>query len=397
MKKIKVLRIIARLNIGGPAIHTILLTEGLDGRRFESLLVYGRLSQGEGDISYYAREKNIATHFVPELKRELNFFSDIIAFYKIYKIIITEQPDIVHTHTAKAGGVGRTAAILYNFIHRNKKIKLVHTFHGHIFDGYFSKIKSRFFIFIERFLALFTCQIITVSESIKNELISLGISKERKIKVIPLGLELDKFLSLPERRDIDLNIGIIGRLVPVKNHRLFLEAAAMVISDNQAIRIKFKVIGDGELRGMLEEYSRKLKINNYLDFLGWQKDLVKAYSGLDIVALTSINEGTPVSLIEAMASGKAVVATDVGGIKDLLGDETNTKIKPNGSFKILERGIMVMPGDSLGFAQALNLTIQDGNLRREMGLRARNFAKTEFTKDRLIKDVESLYLAILSY
>lgn len=397
MKKIKVLRIIARLNIGGPAINAVLLTEGLDERRFESLLVYGRLSRGEGDMSYYAREKNITAHFIPELKRELSFFSDIVAFYKIYKIIIREEPDIVHTHTAKAGALGRAAAVIYNFLHRRKKIKLFHTFHGHIFDGYFNKIKSKFFIFIERLLALFTSRIITVSESIKKELISLGISKERKIKVIPLGLELDGFLSLPDRGSINLNIGIIGRLVPVKNHRLFLEAADTVISNNPGIQVKFKVIGDGELRGMLEDYSRKLKINNYLDFLGWQKDLVKTYSDLDIVALTSINEGTPVSLIEAMASGKAVVATSVGGIKDLLGDETNSKIKPNGSFKILERGIMVRPGDSFSFAQALNLTIQDGNLRKEIGLRARNFVKTEFTKDRLIKDVESLYLAILSY
>jgi len=397
MKKIKILRIIARLNIGGPAVHTIILTEGLDKSRFESLLVYGSTSKDEGDMLYYALEKNIKLILIPELKRELNFYNDIVAFNKISNIIKIEQPDIIHTHTAKAGTIGRLAGILYNLLHlsKGKRIKLIHTFHGHIFEGYFSKFKTTMFILIERFLAFFTCKIITVSESLKKELISLGISKETKIEVIPLGLELEDFLKILPRDNAVLNIGIVGRLVPIKNHHLFLEAAAKIIADNTQMQLRFKIIGDGELKKKLEEYCRKLNINEKVDFLGWQKDLVSIYSNLDVVALTSINEGTPVSLIEAMASGRVVVATDVGGVRDLLGGETDTKIKPNANFRVLERGIIVKPQDAFSFAAALSYILQNNALRQGMGVYARDFVKDRFTKSRLIKDIENLYNSII--
>jgi len=397
MKKIKILRIIARLNIGGPAIHTILLTEGLNRNKFETSLVCGSTGKNEGDMVYYALEKNIKPHFIPELKRELNLFNDITAFRKIYHIIKTQQPDIIHTHTAKAGTLGRLAGITYNFFNHGRKVKLIHTFHGHIFEGYFNKIKSKLFILIERFLGLFTCKIITVSESVKNELISLGIAEKDKFRVIPLGFELDKFLNIPLKENAVLNIGIVGRLVTVKNHQLFLEAAARVVRDNPQMKLRFKIIGDGELRPELEEYARKLSLNTQLDFLGWQDDLASIYSNLDIVALTSVNEGTPVSLIEAMASVRAVVATDVGGVRDLLGRETDIGIKPKADFKILERGIIVKSQDSFSFAAALTLLLQNNKLREDLGLASREFVKKGFSKERLIKDMEELYSIVLTY
>lgn len=397
MKKIKVLRIITRLNIGGPAIHTILLTEGLDKNRFGFLFVCGSIDKSEGDMLYYSLQKNIRPIFIPELKRELNFLNDIIAFKKIYDIIKIERPDIIHTHTAKAGTLGRLSGILYNFLHRQKprRIKLIHTFHGHIFEGYFGRFKTKLFILIERILAFFTCKIISVSESLKKELISLKIAKEDKIAVIRLGLELDNFLKIlsedNHRDDSVLNIGIVGRLVPIKNHRLFLEVAAKVISDNPKRQLKFQIIGDGELKEELHEYARKLGIDKQVNFLGWQKDLMSIYSSLDIVALTSINEGTPVSLIEAMASGKPVVATDAGGVRDLLGKEADIGIMPNANFKLLERGIIVQPHDSFGFAKALHLLLENNELRQSIGVAARSFVATEFRKERLIKDIEDLY------
>lgn len=393
MGRIKILRIIARLNIGGPAIHTILLTEGLDKDRFDSLLICGMISKDEGDLSYYAFEKNIKPIFIPELKRELNFLNDVVAFKKIYKIIKTEHPGIIHTHTAKAGALGRLAGIIYNFFLTPKKpIKLVHTFHGHIFGGYFNKFKTRLFILIERFLASFTCKIITVSESTKDEIVSLRICPENKIQVIPLGFELEKFLNiLPKDNTAFFNIGIIGRLVSIKNHRLFLEAAANIIRISPQTRMRFKIIGDGELREELKGYAQKLDINNWVDFVGWQKDLVKVYSELDIVALTSINEGTPVSLIEAMASGRAVVATDIGGISELLGAQIATNIKSNANFKVLERGIIVKSGDAIGFAKALICIAEHNDLRQDIGRRSRKFVKDIFTKERLIKDITNLY------
>ncbi len=397
MKKIKILRIIARLNIGGPAIHTVLLTEGLDKSRFESLLVCGSADKDEGDMLYYSLERNVKPIFVPELKRELNLFNDMMAFKKIFNIIKTEQPDIIHTHTAKAGTLGRLAGILYNLLNlfSNRRIRLVHTFHGHVFSGYFNKFKTKTFILIERFLAIFTSRIITISESIKKELISLGVSKEDKIKVIHLGLELEKLLNIPLNNEHDsINIGIVGRLVPIKNHRLFLEAAAKVIADNPGLQLRFKIIGDGELKRELEDYSHELSINRQVDFLGWQKDLVNIYSNLDVVALTSINEGTPVSLIEAMASGRAVVATDVGGVKDLLGGPINIDEEPKENFKILERGLLVKPGDCVSFAAALVFILQNNILRKAMGKRGRNFVKDRFTRERLIRDIENLYDSI---
>lgn len=397
MKKIKVLRIITRLNIGGPALHTILLTEGLDKNNFESLLVCGSIDKNEGDMLYYGLKKNIKPIFIPELRRELNFFNDIIAFKKIYNIIKTEQPDIIHTHTAKAGSLGRLAGVLYNFLNRQKgaRIKLVHTFHGHIFEGYFSKCKTKLFILIERILAFFTCKIISVSGSLEKELISLKISKENNIEVIHLGLELDDFLKIQPGDNDGLTIGIIGRLVPIKNHRLFLEAAASILADNQSMQLKFQIIGDGELKQELQEYARKLGIEKQVNFLGWQKDLASIYSSLDIVVLTSINEGTPVSLIEAMASGKPVVATEVGGVRDLLGEEINAGTMTNAIFKVLERGIIVPPQDSFSFAKALHLLLQNNALRKSMGVSARSFVAAKFRKERLIKDTEDLYNRII--
>lgn len=397
MRKIKIVRIIARLNIGGPAIHTILLTEGLNKTRFDSLLVCGSTGRGEGDILYYAFNKRVTPYFIPELKRDLHFFNDFIAFKKIYRIIKNEKPDIIHTHTAKAGALGRLAAIIYNFFHPHRLIVIVHTFHGHIFDGYFNKFKTKIFVLIERFLAFFTCRIITLSKSIKEELISLGIGNKNKIEIISLGLELEDFLGIPPRDNSVINIGIVGRLVSIKNHRLFLEAASKAIVDNPDIKLRFKIIGDGELREELEAYSRTLNINTWVDFLGWQKDLIQVYSDLDIVALTSINEGTPVSLIEAMASGRTVIATDVGGVRDLLGKEIHAYVKQDVQFKVLERGIIVEAKDSDSFAAALNFILKQNNLRENMSILSREYVRSKFSKERLIEDTENLYTNLLEH
>jgi len=397
MKKVKIMTIIARLNIGGTAVHTILLADGLDKSRFDSMLVCGSLSKDEGDMSYYAVQKNIKPIFIPDLKRKINLVSDFAAFKNIFKLIKAERPDIIHTHTAKAGALGRLAGIIYNFFSPQKQIKIVHTFHGHIFEGYFSKFKTKIFILIERLLAIFTHRIITLSESIKRDLVSLGIGNENKIEVIPLGFELDGFLHLLPRENMSVNIGIVGRLVPVKNHRLFLRAAGLVMKTAADIKLRFKIIGNGELRQELEEYAFNLGIRERVDFLGWQKDILEVYSGLDIVALTSVNEGTPVSLIESMASAKPIVATDVGGVRDLLGKEIGLSEKTKGDFKVLERGIIVQSDDVTGFAAALAFLLQNKELRRNMGTLGREFVKDRFSRIRLIKDIENLYILLLGW
>lgn len=395
MKRIKVLRIIARLNIGGPAIHAILLTEGLPKDKFETLLVCGSIGKEEGDMLYYADEKKVRPYFLTQLKREISFKDDLIAIVKIFNIIKKEKPDIIHTHTAKAGVLGRIAAFFYNnLFFPKKRIKLVHTFHGHVFSGYFNPLKSHFFVLFERFLAKFTDIIITVSDSVKSQLLSLKICAKHKIKVIPLGFELDKFLAIPQKNEDFLNVGIVGRLVPVKNHKLFLDTAARIIREDN-IKLKFKIIGDGELRKELESYAKKLGIAQWCEFYGWQKDLTKIYSDLDIVALTSLNEGTPVSLIEAMASARPVIATNVGGIKDLLGGPVEINATMGYGYQVLKRGIMVEPDDPACFARALFLFLKDKGLRNGMGANGRDYVKANFTKQRLLQDMEDLYCKIL--
>jgi len=389
-KKIKILRIIARLNIGGPAIHTILLTSSLNNSQFDSFLACGVLSPGEGDMSYYAQEKGVSIYPILALKRELNFFDDIKAFGQIYALIAKMKPDIIHTHTAKAGSLGRMAALAYNLCPWHKKIKIVHTFHGHVLSGYFNRFQSFLFILVERFLSFFTDTIITVSESVKADLVKLGIGLGHKIKVIPLGFELEKFLALPIKTSGNsYNVGIVGRLVAIKNQRLFLEAAAKIGADKK-LDIWFKVIGDGEDRIDLEKYAVKLGIGK-IEFLGWEKDLPNLYSRLDLVVLTSLNEGTPVSLIEAMAASKAVVSTEVGGVSDLMGDKLNLSRPGTGEFKICERGILVKSGDIKGLASAISFILINDQLRQSMVVSAKEYSRKTFNKDRLVRDIEDLY------
>ena len=367
----KIVRIIARLNIGGPARNAVLLSEGFR----DTVLVCGEVEGSEGDMMYLAREKGIKPVIIKELGRELSWKDDWLAFWKIYKIICKEKPDIIHTHTAKAGTLGRFAGILYG------KAILIHTFHGHVFHGYFGRIKTAFFICVERFLALFTDKIITVSENLKKELVEkFKITPENKISVIELGFELDELFKLPPRENKEvINIGIVGRLVPVKNHKMLFKVAKRV--KGKGLRVKIAVIGDGEMREELEKYVIELGIEDKVEFRGWIKDLKAISEGLDIVVLTSLNEGTPVSLIEAMAAGRPVVTTNVGGVKDIVEDGKS--------------GYLVESGNVEEFTKKLLELVRDPEKRRTFGQNGRNIVKNRFTKERLIKDTKELYNNLL--
>jgi glycosyltransferase involved in cell wall biosynthesis len=321
----------------------------------------------------------------------LNICNDFVAFWKLFCLIKKEKPDIIHTHTAKAGTLGRVAAFLA------RTPVCVHTFHGHVFHSYFGRIKTRIFIWIERLLANFTDRIIVVSDEVKKDLLNLRIANSDKLIVIKLGLEIDELLSVPIDSKPIANIGIVGRLVPVKNQKMFIDAACNVLSniDFQISNLKFVLVGDGRLRSDLEEQTRRLKIEDRVVFTGWQKDSGKIYTDLDIVGLTSLNEGTPVSLIEAMASAKAVVATDVGGVRDLLGERLETKTYKGTSFYITERGVLVEPMDVEGFSSALRFLLQNPDIRLKMGKLSREFVRNRFHKSRLIQDMENLYTELV--
>jgi glycosyltransferase involved in cell wall biosynthesis len=397
MTPVKIVRIIARLNIGGPAINAVLLSEGLNRDGFKTTLVTGSITEGEGDMSYFAKERAVSPVLINELSRKINLLKDLKALFKIYKIIKKERPDIVHTHTAKAGALGRLAAVLAGVPVR------VHTFHGHIFEGYFSVLSTKIFIAIEKFLGRFTTRVIVVSTSVAEDIsIRYNIAPKEKIAVIPLGFDLEVFFDIDTYRgrlrkelglaDDVLLVGIVGRLVPIKNHKMFLDAAKSLItcslpavaqSDGRPGPpvTKFIIVGDGQLRQELEKYIEKIGIKQHVIFLGWRKDLEKIYADLDVVCLTSLNEGTPVSLIEAMASAKPVVATDVGGVRDIVTHGEN--------------GLLVSSSDTSGFGKALLEMLEDSQKRMAMGTNGRRFVSENFRDERLIRDMKSMYGELL--
>lgn len=358
----KVVRIITRLNVGGPAIHTVLLTALLDPRQYRSVLVTGQEGPTEGSMRYLATERGVDLLVIPEVGREISWMDDLRALFKLIRLLRREKPDIVHTHTAKAGTLGRLAALVALF---GRKTALYHTFHGHVFHSYFSPLKTRLFIMIERFLGLFTHRLIAVSERTKQELVEYGIAPADKIAVIPLGLDLDRFarceqhrgelcreLGLPEGAIL---IGLVARLVPVKGVHHFLQAASRVLAE--APGTYFLIVGDGELRAELEAQAAELGLGQRVLFLGFRQDLSRIYADLDIVALSSLNEGLPVSLIEAMSSARVVVSTAVGGVPNLIRDG--------------ETGFLVPPQDPEALASAFKRVLADRGAWPEIGARAR--------------------------
>jgi glycosyltransferase involved in cell wall biosynthesis len=383
MRRVKVLRIIARLNIGGPAIHTILLTAGLDSEKFESTLVTGVEGEYEGNMLDLAAAKGVKPVIIPQLRRNIDPVGGFIALFKLYRLMRREKPHIVHTHTATAGLLGRLAARLAG------APVVLHTFHGHVLHGYFGPLRSKALVWMERTLARLSDRIVTVSEGQRRELAGYGIATLEKITVIPLGFELEDLLACEShrgelRRELGLAegnklIGIVARLVPIKNHRLFLQSAKAVA---EAVpQARFLVVGDGELREDLEAYACDLGLDGQVLFTGWRRDLARLYADLDVVVLTSINEGTPVSLIEAMAAGVPVVATAVGGVPDVVVEG--------------ETGHLVEAGDVKGTAEAIIELLRNPEKAKEMGSAGRKAVYPRFAARTLLANVEGLYAELL--
>jgi len=367
------------LNIGGPAFHTILLTAHLDREIFSSKLVKGEEGKQEGEMNDLLKRKKVVPIFIAELIRELSLKEDLIAFFKLYKLIRKERPDIVHTHMAKAGTLGRLAAKLAGVS------TIVHTFHGHVFHSYFGRVKSKIFIIIEKLLALLSNQIVAVSQNQREEIVRYKIAPPKKVTCIPLGLELDSFLDVEKKRGqlrAELNltqvhklVGIIARLVPVKGHSFLFEAAQRVIPIFPQVR--FLVVGDGELNKELEDLAAQLGLKRNVIFCGFRKDLPRIYADLDVVALTSLNEGLPVAIIEGMAAARPVVAFDVGGVKDLIQDDVT--------------GILVPFGNVQKLADSIVYLLKDTRERQRLGQNARRKAYPHLDYRRLVRDMEKFY------
>jgi glycosyltransferase involved in cell wall biosynthesis len=404
----KIVRIIARLNVGGPARHVVWLTAGLRDVGYESVLVAGVVPPGEDDMSYFARERGVEPFIIPHMSREISI-KDALTIWKLYRLFVRERPDIVHTHTAKAGTVGRVSGFLYRWltfgtlIGRPRRCRFVHTYHGHIFHSYYGSLKTRFFLLIEKTLArLATDRIIVISPQQFREIHEeFGVGRAAQFKIIPLGLETDAFVGWQARRqqlrqelkadERDVLVGIVGRLTEVKNHALFLQAAASFkerfASNENARRVRFVVIGDGHLREKLEAQARALGLFDEIKFLGTRNDPENFYPALDVVALTSLNEGTPLTLIEAMANARALIATEVGGVVDLLGEKTEDA----GDFRVCKHGIGVRPNDAEAFCKGLARLVAADDLRRTMGEQGQRFVEQSYSKERLLTDVAKLY------
>jgi glycosyltransferase involved in cell wall biosynthesis len=402
----KIVRIIARLNVGGPARHVVWLTKELQTEEFESVLLTGTVPEGEEDMSWFAVENKVEPTYIPEMSRELSP-KDVISLWKIYRRILLEKPDIVHTHTAKAGTIGRAAGFLYRWltwktlIGKPHRVKLVHTYHGHVFHSYYGNLKTKIFLFIEKFLArTATDKIIVITRQQFDEIHrQFGVGKEKQFEIIPLGIDLEPFENSFEKRNIlreeidaragEILVGFVGRLTEIKNVSLFLKVAALYRERKTADspNLKFIVIGDGHLRKDLEGEAEKLGLKETLIFLGNREDADVFYSGLDIVALVSLNEGTPLSLIEAMASEKAVISTSVGGVIDLLGAVQAEK----DGYKICERGVRAESGDAEAFYNGLICLAEDFVLRSNLSREGKNFIRENYSKKRLVLDIERFY------
>ena len=387
----RIVRIINRLNIGGPTFNVAYLTRYLQPE-FETLLVSGMIDETEASSSFILEELGIKPVYVSDMKREIDFKSDRKAYQEIKKIIQDFKPDIVHTHAAKSGALGRLAAA-------NSQVPVIlHTFHGHVFHSYFSPLKTRIFLEIERWLAKKSTRIVAISDIQKRELAEeFQVCPANKIEVVYNGFDLSRFLEdQPQKRQQfrarwniqpdEIAVGIIGRIVPVKNHEMFLQVMKN-ISEKTTKKVKGIIIGDGEDRGIIEARCKELNLSygtsgtEFLTFTSWMKEIDVANAGLDITVLTSWNEGTPVSMVEAQAAGRPVVSTNVGGVADVVIDQ--------------KTGFLVESNDVQTMTERLLRLIEQDSLRKEMGAAGKQFASERFTYQMLCKNMGNLYRKLL--
>lgn len=390
-ENVRVLRIITRLNIGGPSIQAITLSERMTARGFETRLVHGRLGAGEGDMRYLLTAPGIARQ-IRSLRRDIAPLHDAVALAQIMDALRDIRPHIVHTHMAKAGTIGRVATAIYNrTAGRGARARVVHTYHGHVLEGYFSPTKTRAFLGIERTLAHVTDRLVAISPRIRTELLDEHrIGRPAQYHVVPLGFDLDRLTAIsdPDRRAARSALGIpveapvvstAGRLTAIKRYDLFLDTARLVADRHpQAL---FVVAGDGELRSTLEEQARANGIADRVRFLGWRRDLETLYAASDVFLLTSRNEGTPVALIESLAAAVPGVSTDVGGVRDVIDSD--------------RVGLLAPFGDARALAEHVHALLTDHDRRRRMGEAGRQAVSSRYGLDRLIDDVERLYRELL--
>jgi glycosyltransferase involved in cell wall biosynthesis len=385
---VRVVRVIARLNMGGPALHVAYLTAGLRERGYETTLVAGSLARGEDSMEHVTRELGIEVESLPALHREIAPWRDAVAVVRLAGLIRRLRPQIVHTHTAKAGAVGRLAAVLAGDA---RPPIVVHTFHGHVLRGYFDPVRSFGFRLLERQLAGLSTALVAVSPEVRDDLVRLGVAPADKFSVVRVGIELEdrvageangrvqtrRLMGIPPER---FTVGWIGRMTAVKRTDDVLLAFRAL--RERGVEATLCMVGDGPDRGEVERRAHDLGIMRDTLFLGYQEDVAPFYAAFDAMVLASGNEGTPVSAIEALAAGRPVVATRVGGVPDVVRDG--------------EDGFLVETGAVDDIAEALGRLAADPSLRRRLGEAGRARVLPRYSVDRLIDDVDRLYRSLLA-
>jgi glycosyltransferase involved in cell wall biosynthesis len=378
-----VLRVFSRLNIGGPSFHVVLLTAGLGERGYATRLVVGRESEREGNLLDFAAAKGVRCEQIDGLGREIRPIADLRALLDLYRLIREYRPTIVHTHTAKAGMLGRVAA-------RLARVPIVvHTYHGHVLRGYFGPLKTAVFRGIEKALNRVSDGVVAVSEAVRDDLVELGVVRPGQVRVIHLGLELERLAATLPRgvlrgesgvEDDAPLVAIVGRLVPIKDLPTFLRAAALV--RRQRSDVRFAIVGDGEERAALEALAAELGLRDCVHFHGWKRDMAEVFGDADVVVNTSRNEGTPVAIIEALAAARPVVATRVGGTPDVLHE---------GRF-----GSLVPAADPGALAAAILGTLEALGEAEARAREGQRYVLGEHAISRLVADIDVLYRELLA-
>ncbi len=384
---IRILRVIARLNMGGPALHVAYLSKGLAERGYATTLAAGRLARGEDSMAFVAEELGVDVVHVPQLHREVSPIYDPVTVTRLVQEIRRVRPQILHTHTAKAGAVGRAAALLAG---NARPPVIVHTFHGHVLRGYFDPIRTEIFRETERTLARYTTRLVAVGPQVRDDLVSLGVAKAEKFSVIRLGIDLEsrvqgvdgrselrRLFGVPEERFV---VGWIGRMTAIKRVQDLLHAFRRL--RDKGVDATLCLVGDGPDRVDVERLASELDIARDTLFVGYQRDVASYYAFFDTLVLASANEGTPVVAIEALAAGRPVVATRVGGLPDVVTEGQD--------------GFLVDPGDVQALADALEPLARDAALRERLGAAGRARVIPRYRVSRLIDDVDALYRELLT-
>ncbi|HEY7537976.1 MAG TPA: glycosyltransferase family 4 protein [Gaiellaceae bacterium] len=386
--EIRILRLIARLNMGGPALHVAYLTKGLEERGYRTTLAAGSLARGESSMAFVADELGVQVDPIAQLHREISPVYDTLSVARIVGLIRRLRPHILHTHTAKAGAIGRFAALAAG---EARPPIVVHTFHGHVLRGYFGPAPTRAFREIERLLARSTTRLVAVGPEVRDDLVELGVAPAEKFSVIRLGIDLDsriagsdasraelrRLFGVPDDRFV---VGWIGRMTPIKR----LEDVLLAFRGLRArgVDATLCIVGDGPERDAVERQAHELGIVREILFVGYQRDVAPYYAFLDAFLLPSGNEGTPVVAIESLAARRPVVATAVGGVPDVLEDGRH--------------GFLVRVGDVEAMAGALERLARDPELRTRLGTAGRERVLERYRVDRLVADVDSLYRELLA-